>query len=146
VRFGALALASEMRFTKLVRELFGENERDRESIRHSDRQDAHIVGAAFNLKFAQRISNSQCRVVAYALDGAHSHSRQRHQQGRHCFYRKNDPKPATSDIVDDDLIPLPSVAVSKLMSLPISISFRHHARLYEGAYRVVRAVALASSL
>jgi hypothetical protein len=55
VGFGALSGAIEMSLAELQREILGEAERDLETVRSSDRQNAEVVGTELDFEFPERI-------------------------------------------------------------------------------------------
>jgi hypothetical protein len=73
VRVGALTDTFQVRLAKFLREFLRQTERNGESIRRSDRQNANIAWAEFDLKARRWVRDAHCRIVMRALDRVGRH-------------------------------------------------------------------------
>jgi hypothetical protein len=100
VRFDSQTDALEVRLAEFLRKLLSQTERNGESVRSPDRQNAEIAGAKFDLKLRRRVSDTHCWVVVRALDRVGRHGWQGHQQGRQCLDREDDSDCTSRDVLD----------------------------------------------
>jgi len=123
VRLGALTDTFQVRLAKFLREFLRQTERNGESIRRSDRQNANIAWAEFDLKvlrwYVMRIAESLCaRLIALdAILGKVISNADSVSIVRIIAIVR----PAISST--SNLTAVPSAAVSKLISLRTSMSF-----------------------
>jgi len=78
-----------VRLAKFLRKLLRETERDGESTRRSDRQNASIARAKLDQEVRRRVRDAHCWITLRALNCARCHRRQGHQQrGQKCSVRQ----------------------------------------------------------